>query len=207
MISKTTLLLFETPLRSTTEGEKITSGSAPSSGAVVAAVLNVLEDYDFLGDPRRVNDSTYLIDEAFKHGYGMRSNLGDPNFVEGMAGYQTWIFSNETAQAVRAKLSGRPLKQEEYNTNGLESLDTPGTSHLVAMDESGLAISLTTTINLYFGSQIIIPQSSVIMNSEMNDFSIPGESNAFGYIPSEANFIRPGKRPLSQYQYNDSRGI
>ncbi|GKT86159.1 gamma-glutamyltranspeptidase [Colletotrichum tofieldiae] len=31
----------------------------------------------------------------------------------------------------------------------------------------------------------------------MNDFSIPGSSNAFGFIPSPANYVRPGKRPLS----------
>jgi gamma-glutamyltranspeptidase/glutathione hydrolase len=29
------------------------------------------------------------------------------------------------------------------------------------------------------------------------DFSIPNTTNAFGYIPTEANFIRPFKRPLS----------
>lgn len=43
----------------------------------------------------------------------------------------------------------------------------------------------------------MVPETGVIMNNEMNDFSIPGSSNAFGYVPSPSNFVRPGKRPLS----------
>jgi gamma-glutamyltranspeptidase/glutathione hydrolase len=35
------------------------------------------------------------------------------------------------------------------------------------------------------------------MNNEMNDFSIPGVPNAFGFVPSPINYIRPNKRPLS----------
>lgn len=178
-------------------GGKITSGSAPSSGAVVATAMNILDGYDFLGDPARVNESTHLIDEALKFSYGMRAKLGDPSFVEGLAEYQKQMLSNDTAEEVRNKITGKPLQLEDYDPDGLESLDTPGTSHLVAMDKSGLAISLTTTVNLIFGSRIIVPEIGLVMNNEMNDFSIPGESNAFGYIPSEANYIRPGKRPLS----------
>ncbi|KAM0344540.1 hypothetical protein ACHAPU_007520 [Fusarium lateritium] len=178
-------------------GGKVISGSAPSSGAVVVAALNILDGYDFLGDPKRVNDTTYLIDEAFKFSYGMRANLGDPSFVKGLHEYQTEMYSNKTAQEVRAKLDGRPLKLSEYDPKGLESLDTPGTSQIVTMDESGLAITLTTTVNLVFGSKVIVPETGVIMNNEMNDFSIPGVSDQFGFIPSKANFIRPGKRPLS----------
>jgi gamma-glutamyltranspeptidase/glutathione hydrolase len=60
-----------------------------------------------------------------------------------------------------------------------------------------MAITLTTTVNLLFGSKLVVPETGVIMNNEMNDFSIPGTTNAFGYVPSPANFIRPGKRPLS----------
>lgn len=60
-----------------------------------------------------------------------------------------------------------------------------------------MAISLTTTVNLLFGSQLMVESTGVIMNNEMNDFSIPNSSNAFGFIPSPSNYIRPGKRPLS----------
>lgn len=34
-------------------------------------------------------------------------------------------------------------------------------------------------------------------DSEKTDFSTPGSSNSFGFRPSKANYIRPGKRPLS----------
>ncbi|KAH6976161.1 gamma-glutamyltranspeptidase [Ilyonectria sp. MPI-CAGE-AT-0026] len=179
------------------KGGKITGGTAPSSGAVGLAAMKILEEYDFIGDAARVNESTHLLDEAMKFSYGMRTKLGDPSFVDGMTEYQKQMISEETAEAVRAKITDRALNLSAYDPDGLESLETPGTSHVVAMDSSGLAISLTTTINLIFGSRVMVPETGVIMNNEMNDFSIPGSSNAFGFIPSEANFIRPGKRPLS----------
>jgi len=56
---------------------------------------------------------------------------------------------------------------------------------------------MTTTINNGFGSHLMIPELGLIMNNEMGDFSIPGTTNAFGYLASPANFIHPGKRPLS----------
>ena len=64
-------------------------------------------------------------------------------------------------------------------------------------DHTGLSISLTTTINTLFGAKLVVPETGVLLNNEMNDFSIPNVTNAFGYIPSPANFVRPGKRPLS----------
>jgi gamma-glutamyltranspeptidase/glutathione hydrolase len=60
-----------------------------------------------------------------------------------------------------------------------------------------MVISLTTTVNTLFGSQVIVPSTGVIMNNEMNDFSIPGTTNAFGFIASPDNYVQPGKRPLS----------
>jgi gamma-glutamyltranspeptidase/glutathione hydrolase len=60
-----------------------------------------------------------------------------------------------------------------------------------------MVISLTSTINLWFGSRLIVPETGLIMNNEMNDFSVPGFSNQFGYIPSAINYVAPGKRPQS----------
>jgi gamma-glutamyltranspeptidase/glutathione hydrolase len=60
-----------------------------------------------------------------------------------------------------------------------------------------MAISLTSTINLLFGSYIMVPETGIIMNNEMNDFSIPNNSSLFGDRPSSVNYVKPGKTPLS----------
>ena len=177
---------------------KLTSCSAPSSGVVALSALKKVEGYSDLGDPQSLNLSTHRLDEAIRFAYGERANLGDPLFVPGLDEYQSQMINETTAARVRGEISDvRTLNVSEYDPEGLESLETPGTSHIVTADASGMAISLTTTINLLFGSQVMVPETGVIMNNEMNDFSIPDSSNAFGYVPSPSNFIRPGKRPLS----------
>ncbi|KAL8925685.1 MAG: hypothetical protein Q9208_003368 [Pyrenodesmia sp. 3 TL-2023] len=177
---------------------KLTSCSAPSSGEVVLSAFNTIEGYPDIGSPAALNLSTHRLDEAIRFGYGQRANLGDPLFVPGLDLYRSQMLNDTTAARIRSEISDfRTLNVSAYDPSGLESLETPGTSHVVTADASGMAISLTTTINLLFGSQLMVPETGVIMNNEMNDFSIPNSSNAFGYVPSPSNFIRPGKRPLS----------
>ena len=186
------------PSEITYRGHKATSGSAPSSGAVALSTLKIIDGYEGFDDPAAVNLSTHRLDEAMRFAYGQRTELGDPSFVEGLDEYQRRMLSDEVTAEIRSKISDtRTQNVSYYNPDGLESLETPGTSHIVAADKSGMAITLTTTINLLFGSQVLVPETGIIMNNEMNDFSIPDSDNAFGYIPSPANFVRPGKRPLS----------
>ncbi len=78
------------------------------------------------------------------------------------------MLSAAVAQEVRKKITGYTHNVSYYDPSGLESLETPGTSHIVTADASGMAISLTTTVNLLFGSQIMVPETGVIMNNEMN---------------------------------------
>lgn len=55
---------------------------------------------------------------------------------------------------------------------------------------------MTTTVNGYFGAQILSSSTGIILNNEMDDFSIPGNDSTVP-PPAPPNFIRPGKRPLS----------
>ncbi|KAF7170761.1 hypothetical protein CNMCM5623_003301 [Aspergillus felis] len=179
-------------------GYQITSTTAPSSGTVALSILKILSTYDDLFAPGNVNLSTHRLDEAIRFGYGERTKLGDPLFVAGLDEYQEDMLKQSTIDDIRRKISDHHTQNvSAYDPKGIESLNDPGTSHVVAADHTGLAISLVTTINTLFGSQVMVPETGIIMNNEMDDFSIPGKSNSFGYIPSKANYIRPGKRPLS----------
>jgi len=97
-----------------------------------------------------------------------RTELGDPSFLVGLQEYEDQMLNDTTAAEIRAKISdSRTQNVSYYDPSGLESLETPGTSHIVTADASGMAISLTTTVNLLFGSHLMVPETGVIMNNEM----------------------------------------
>jgi gamma-glutamyltranspeptidase / glutathione hydrolase len=182
----------------TYRGYNLFASDAPSSGAVALSVMKILEGYPAFASDGSLNLSTHHTDEAMRFAYGARADLGDPDFVANLTRYQSEMISSAYASEVRGRISDKQtFNVSYYDPDGLESLETPGTSHVTTADASGMAITLTTTVNLLFGSNLMVPETGVIMNNEMNDFSIPGSSNAFGYAPSPANYVRPGKRPLS----------
>ncbi|OAA70442.1 Gamma-glutamyltranspeptidase [Cordyceps fumosorosea ARSEF 2679] len=186
------------PLHITYRGHRLTSTNAPSGGPVALSTLNTLSGYDNFFQPETVNISTHRLDEAIRFAYGQRTKMGDPSFVDGLSEYTAAMVAPATGAEIRSKISDTKTEAVAYyNPEGIESLNTPGTSHIVAADASGMAVSVTTTINTLFGSRVMVPETGVIMNNEMNDFSIPGANNAFGYRPSPQNYVRPGKRPLS----------
>lgn len=144
---------------------------APSSGAVGLSAMNILAGYPDIGEAATINQSTHYVNEAMRFAYGQRTQLGDPSFVKGMDAYQASMLSQATADAVRAKIQPvDTLNVSAYDPQGFESLVTPGTSAVVTADKSGLAIALTTTVNLLFGSHLMVPETGVILNNEMNDF-------------------------------------
>ena len=72
------------------------------------------------------------------------------------------------------------------------------TTHIAAADDEGNWVAITATINTSFGSKVIVPGTGIVLNNQMDDFSIhPGTPNAFGLIGAENNAVEPGKRPLS----------
>jgi len=53
-----------------------------------------------------------------------------------------------------------------------------------------MAAAITSTVNLVFGSQVLDPETGIILNDEMDDFSTPGAPNAFGLWPSPCDIFQ-----------------
>lgn len=127
----------------------------------------------------------------------MRTVLGDPAFITNASrAEQIAISAPEARRRFESICDDRVLPLAAYNPRNISILNDGGTSHLSAVENSGLSVSMTTTINLFFGSLLETPQG-VLLNNEMDDFSRPDMPNAFDYEPQVANYIKPGKRPMS----------
>ncbi|KAJ7275360.1 gamma-glutamyltranspeptidase [Mycena haematopus] len=191
--------IIREPVNITYHNNRIFSTVAPSSGAVVLSALKIFEGYrgNYSDSDPEINVTTHRLIEATQFAYGQRTQYGDPAFTANVTDLQQYYLTPAAVADVRSKiLDNQTFPVAYYDPSDYTPLDDHGTSHMAAIDREGMAISLTTTVNLYWGSQVMTTDG-IILNDEMDDFSSPGQVNAFGFQPSPINFIRPGKRPQS----------
>ncbi|MEM7442264.1 MAG: gamma-glutamyltransferase [Pseudomonadota bacterium] len=173
----------------------------PSSGALtVGQILGLLEHFDLASMGPDSVDAWHLFAEAGKLAYADRGmymadsdfvsvpveGLLDPAYLTGRAQLIDWNDAAETPVA-----AGNPPWREALLWAPDTSAELPGTSHVAIIDGNGNAISLTTTIESAFGSQIMV--DGFLLNNELTDFSFRPESNG----RPVANRVQPGKRPRS----------
>ncbi|CAM0141350.1 hypothetical protein VKS41_003946 [Umbelopsis sp. WA50703] len=176
-------------------GRKVVTGGTPTSGHVLISALNILERFNLklLGE---VGVNVHRLVEALKYGFAFRTELGDPDYVDNADRLEE-IISKDWASLVRHNISDDHTHEPNYYNPKFDNAEAHGTMHLSVVDEDDGAVALTSTVNLLFGARFMDPLTGVILNDEMDDFSIPGIPNAFGLQPSFYNYVAPGKRPLS----------
>jgi gamma-glutamyltranspeptidase/glutathione hydrolase len=184
------------PLRGTYRGWTVITMPPPSSGGlVILQVLSVLEKTDLSALGHNSSDLIHLYAETFQHGFADRAEfMGDPDRIDIPI---ESLLSVDRIDAIAADYDASRTRDLEHYGTRVHAGTDGGTQHISVIDEEGMAVALTTTINTGFGSRVITP-GGLVLNNEMDDFvARPGEPNYFGLIGSEANAVAPGSRPLS----------
>jgi gamma-glutamyltranspeptidase/glutathione hydrolase len=183
------------PLVGSYHGARIVSASPPSSGGVaIIDSLNILSDFDL----HKVDSATrkHLIVEAMRRAFRDRAvYMGDPDFVKMPLALLT---SPEYAAGQRTSIRTDKAMPSDM-LPGIEA--DPGgnqTTHFSVLDAAGNRVAATISINFFFGSGFMPPNTGVLLNNTMDDFSTKaGKPNGFGLIGDSANAIAGNKRSLS----------
>lgn len=186
------------PVRGTYRGYEIITMPPPSSGGVhIIQMLNILENFPVAELGAGSADNVHLLAEAARLAYADRSlYLGDPDFVEVPVG---WLTSKAYAKQLAETIDMKVARKSEDVAPGVVPVpESPDTTHFSVIDDEGIIVSNTYTLNFSYGSAIAVDGAGFLLNNEMDDFAAKtGVPNAYGLLGGDANSIAAGKRPLS----------
>ncbi|HEY0743641.1 MAG TPA: gamma-glutamyltransferase [Chryseosolibacter sp.] len=190
--------VWRTPIVGKYKDYKVISMAPPSSGGI--ALLQLLKSIEQFPVSEYGHNSVryiHLLTEAERRVYADRAAyLGDPDF------YQVPVDQLVHDLYVKERMTdfklNRATPSKDIREGKFLAPESSQTTHLSVVDKFGNAAAVTTTLNDWFGSAVVVAGSGFILNDEMDDFSIkPGQPNMYGVVGGEANKIEPGKRMLS----------
>ena len=186
------------PARGNYRGYQIVTMPPPSSGgAHLLQILNMMEHWPFKQWGANSAQSVHYMAEAMKLAYADRAEyLGDPDFVKvPLKGLTSKRYADELASSIKPQ-QARP--SQNIKPGKPQPYESDQTTHYSVVDKAGNAVAVTYTLNTNFGSGIVAKGTGVLLNNEMDDFSVKsGVANAYGLVGGDANAVQAGKRPLS----------
>ncbi|SDW50280.1 gamma-glutamyltransferase [Variovorax sp. YR634] len=185
------------PVECDYRGYRVVSAPPPSSGGVIICeMLNILEGYPLKDLGFRSAQSVHYQIEAMRHAYVDRNSyLGDPDFVKNPLDR---LLDKGYAEKIRAVIDPKKAGVSKDIKPGVAPHEGSNTTHYSITDQWGNAVSVTYTLNDWFGAKVTAAKTGVLLNNEMDDFTSKiGVPNMYGLVQGEANAIAPGKRPLS----------
>ncbi|RSZ44474.1 gamma-glutamyltransferase [Variovorax beijingensis] len=185
------------PVECDYRGYRVVSAPPPSSGGVIICeMLNILEGYPLKDLGFRSAEAVHYQIEAMRHAYVDRNSyLGDPDFVKNPL---ERLLDKGYAGKIRAAIDPKKAGVSKDIKPGVAPHEGSNTTHYSITDQQGNAVSVTYTLNDWFGAKVTADKTGVLLNNEMDDFTAKiGVPNMYGLVQGEANAIAPGKRPLS----------
>ncbi len=191
-------VLARPPLSTSFQNAQVYSMPPPSAGGVlIIQMLKVLSGFPVQKFGFRTPTATHVLAETLRLAFRDRARyLGDPDFVTVPVEMLT---SDDYSSALRARIDLANASPSQEIPDAPGTIESTSTTHLSVIDAAGNAVSTTQTVNLFFGSGVLVPGTGILLNNEMDDFNAqPDEPNAFGLLgKTDANAIAPGKTPLS----------
>jgi gamma-glutamyltranspeptidase / glutathione hydrolase len=175
----------------------VISAPPPSSGGVaICEMLNILEGYQLRELGWGSAQALHYEIEAMRHAFADRSSfLGDPDFASIPIGK---LIDKGYAAKVRDAIKPDKAGVSSDLGRGAAPHEGSNTTHFSIIDDAGNAVSMTYTLNDWFGARVVASGTGVLMNDEMDDFTPnPGATNSYGLVQGDANAIAPGKAPRS----------
>lgn len=181
-------------------GYQLCGMAPPSSGPIaVLQMLGALEQFPMGRYAPGSAQAVHYFSEAGRLAFADRDfYVADPDFVRvpvramlDPAYLRARGALIQPDRSMKVALPGDP-EGKLLSLGRDNALELPSTSHLVAVDAQGNALTMTTTIESEFGSKIFV--RGFLLNNEMTDFSSSFKDPEGRLV---ANRIEPGKRPRS----------
>jgi gamma-glutamyltranspeptidase/glutathione hydrolase len=186
------------PLTAVYKEYKVIAMPPSSSGGVcLIQLLKCVEPYPLHSFGYNSTQSIHLMVEAERRVFADRTKyLGDPDFYK--VPVKELIDDQYNDDRMSDYNPNKATPSSEISAGKIPGYESEETTHFSIVDSKGNAVSVTTTLNGWFGSHVIAAGSGFFLNNEMDDFSVkPGVANIYGLMGTEANKIEPGKRMLS----------